>query len=117
MEGAHSDQSLRSVFEDSHFELCILETGYRKPLTMLTLSDKPILQRTLRWHTLFRVKAELDQFREGLRTCDVLSLVEQYPDKMAIFFTHRRQDLTRGMSIGFDDWKGGGVSKWIPLQH
>ena len=88
---------MRAVFEDSNFELCILETGYRKPLTRLTLSDKPALMTTLKLHLLFRVKPELDQFRDGLKACGVLGLVQRYQQLMAPFFVHTEKDLTQGV--------------------
>ena len=65
----------------------ITETGYRKPLSLLKLEDIPQLKQTLRDHVLVKVKAELDQFCEGLTTLGVLDKVKMYPSLMAPLFT------------------------------
>ena len=69
-------ESLQSLFEDSSFESMILETGFRKPLHLLTMEDKPGIQETLRAHVILKVKPEMDQFSERLRTCGILDAVE-----------------------------------------
>ena len=63
----------------------IVETGYRKPLCMITVEDIPGLKQTLRDHVLVKVKAELDQFCEGLNTLGVLEKMKKYPVIMAPF--------------------------------
>ena len=65
----------------------IIETGYRKPLCRLTMEDVPGLKQTLRDHVLVKVKAELDQFCEGLNTLGVLEKMKRYPSLMAPLFT------------------------------
>lgn len=57
----------------------IIETGYRKPLCRLTMKDVPGLKQILRDHVLVNVKAELDQFSEGLNTIGVLEKMKKYP--------------------------------------
>lgn len=99
MEAADSDESLRAAFEDSSHELLILETGYRKPLSMLTMSDQQDLVKMLKAHILFRVKPELDQFRNGLKTCGILEAVESHLELMSPLFTCTRCDLTGGVCI------------------
>ena len=65
----------------------IIETGYRKPLCRLTMQDVPGLKQILRDHVLVNVKAELDQFSEGLNTLGVLEKMKKYPLLMAPLFT------------------------------
>lgn len=65
----------------------IIETGYRKPLCRLTMEDVPGLKQTLRDHVLVKVKAELDQFCEGLKTLGVLEKMRKHPSLMAVLFT------------------------------
>ena len=66
MEAAGSNESLREVFDDIEHEMVMLETGYKKVLSMLALSDKASLQATLKTHMLLKVKPELDRFMDGL---------------------------------------------------
>ena len=74
----------------------ILESGYVKPLTFLSLEDVCILKQTLRDYTLVRVKAEIDQFIEGLSALGVLETVRKYPALMSPLFTNLKKPLTKG---------------------
>ncbi len=53
------------MFKNPDHESALLETGYRKPLFTLVMAD------TLKAQVLLKVKPELDQFCEGLSTCNV----------------------------------------------
>lgn len=92
-----SDESLRAVFDNEDFQLAILETGYRKALSMLVMPDKPIIENILKAHVLLRVKPELDQFGEGLRLCGVWDSAIRYPELMAHRFTYVEVDLNTGV--------------------
>jgi hypothetical protein len=46
---------------------------------------------------LLKVKAELDQFVEGLTVCGVLDVVRAHPMLMASYFVHVPLDLSAGM--------------------
>lgn len=96
LEGAECGESLRGVFGNATFESLILETGYRKPLSQLTMDDKPAIRQTLRAHVILKVKAELDQFCEGLQTCGVLSAVMEHPSLMAPCFLWADVEVTPG---------------------
>lgn len=84
------------VFDDSDHELILLETGYRKSVQSLTLSDRPRLVKNLKLYALVRSKAELDQFCEGLRECGVLEAVRQHPAVMEPYFLHMPMELSAG---------------------
>ncbi len=92
-----TDEDLRGTFDDSDHELVLLETGFRKPLSMLVMADIEVIQKTLKNHLLMRVKAELDQFQEGLAVCGVGEGVQRYPHLMAPRFMHTAVQLCRGM--------------------
>ena len=79
---------MREIFDDPDHELAILETGYRKPLSILSVSDKAAVASTLKTHVLARVKPELDQFADGLNSLGVLEAVKSHPQLMTPFFTH-----------------------------
>ena len=97
MAAADSDEDLRSVFGSEDFQVAVAETGFRKPLSMLVMSDRPVLVNTLKAHILLRVKPELDQFGEGLRLCGVRDGAIRYPKLMAPRFTYVEVDLNTGV--------------------
>ena len=99
---ADTDESLCAVFDDSDYELALMETGYRKPLSALTLSDRPVIAQTLKNYVFIRVKPEFDQFREGLDVCGVARAVQSHPNLMVHHFVHAPIKLSRG--ITFDMW-------------
>ena len=106
---ATSDEALRGVFDDSDFELALLETGFRNPLTSLALSDRDLIKKTLKNYVFLRVKPEFDQFCEGLRTCGVAEAVQTHPSLMAPCFIHthvNNTELNRGMVGGEKIVKG-----------
>ena len=72
----------------------LAETGYKKPPR---LSDKFEMCSTLKqYHTITKIKAELDQFMEGLETMGVLNMMKQHSDVMKVFFvTSDDTKLTR----------------------
>ena len=107
---------MQGLFDDPDHELTLLETGYRKPLSSLGLSDKTAVANTLKTHVLARVKPELDQFAEGLSVCGVLEAVRNHPDLMAPFFTHVPVELRAGMLV-CDIVRGSRpsvINIWVP---
>ena len=60
------------------------------------MEDKPTIQKVLRAHVLLRVKGELDQFAEGLKTCGILDAVVKYPSLMGPCFLWMDLALTPG---------------------
>ena len=94
-----SDESLRVLFQNPEYELVLLETGYRKPLMTLQMADKTTIKQTLKAQVLLRVKAELDQFCEGLRTYEVIEYTRKYPTLMAPRFMWTLVSLTQGIGV------------------
>ena len=61
-----------------------METGYRKPLALLTCDDKPGIKKAIHdYHTLVKIKPELDQFSDGLKMLNVLQTMKMYPSLMS----------------------------------
>ena len=81
--------------------LLLLETGYRKPLSSLTCDDKPCIKEAVRdYHTLVKIKPELDQFSDGLETLSVLQTVKKYPSLMSPLFVDQGSEcLNKGIVI------------------
>ena len=94
-----SDESLRVLFQSPEYEPMLLETGYRKPLASLQIADKTTIMQTLKAQVLLRVKAEIDQFCDGLRTCEVIEYTRKYPTLMAPRFMQTLVSLTPGTNI------------------
>ena len=67
----------------------LLVTGYRKAICGLGLDDKVSLKAALiDYHSLLEVKAEMDQFMDGLADCGVLEYIRRFSDLMKPLFTN-----------------------------
>lgn len=86
--------------DDVDNEGFILETGFRKPLCQLVCRDKPAIKAALRdHHTLVKIKPELDQFLDGLKTLGVLDEVKKYPSLMEPYLLNMKKvDINKGWS-------------------
>ena len=95
MNQAENDDDLRVCLSiDECLEL-LLATGFCKPVCNLALDDRPnIIAALLHYHLIARVKAELDQFIEGLSTHDFLNIVRKDPNMWKPFFVHSNSKLT-----------------------
>ena len=97
LRAATTDMGVKAVFRDESHSKLIEETGFKKPLDLLHLEDVGDVVEMLRAHSVLRVKAELDQFTDGLRCCGVLGAVREHSSLMSSLFTHCPVDLTAGM--------------------
>ena len=71
----------------------LLETGYRKAIRHLKLSDKDSLRSCLLdYHCMLKVKGAMD----GLEELHVLEILKQYPDILKSVFINERRVLTAG---------------------
>ena len=91
LDGTESDDELRDLFDDDKGNgdnrLLLMETGYRKPLALLTCDDMPGIKKAIRdYHTLVKIKPELDQFSDELKTLNVLQTMKMYPSLMSPLF-------------------------------
>ena len=67
----------------------LLTTGFQKPMCALEVDDRADIRSALvDYHCLFRVKAEMDQFRDGLADVGVLEFFRQNPDLMRPLLTY-----------------------------
>ena len=79
LDEADSDESLRELFGHDDMATLLLETGFRKPLQLLVVNDKQDIAKIIRANVILKVKPELDQFCDGLRTCGVLDAISRHP--------------------------------------
>lgn len=58
----------------------LLETGYRKPISSTSVSDKQeIIASLIDYHCMTKVKAAMDQYIEGLDVLGVLVAIRNNP--------------------------------------
>lgn len=73
----------------------LAETGYKKPPRVGNKFEMCSILK--QYHTITKVKAELDQFIEGLETMGVLNMMKQQSEIMKLFFVaDDKTKLTRG---------------------
>ena len=70
----------------------------------LTVDDKPAILNTLKnHHGIVEVKAEVDQFCEGLVTLGVLDCIKRFPDVMQpLFMDINPIQITKGKCVQWD---------------
>ncbi len=60
----------------------LLEAGFSKPFTKITLEDKSnVCSVLINYHCMTKVKAAMDQYIDGLESLDVLESVRREPVK------------------------------------
>ena len=84
---AQDADELQAVFAMDEAAELLLSTGFRKPLCSLAMEDKECLRSVLLdYHCLLKVKAEMDQFAEGLKSLGVLDMLKRHPDLFSSLF-------------------------------
>lgn len=104
IDSAKDDDELRSLFTDCNNESILLETGFRLPLCRLICTDKGSIKSAIRdYHSLIKIKPELDQFASGLETLGVLQVIKKYPALIAPLFTKHEnaKKIDKGMKLAF----------------
>ena len=65
----------------------LINVGYNKAVTNLTLSNRSeIISSILEFNLFIKVKAAMDQFREGLDSAGLLPPMKQYEDLLRPLF-------------------------------
>ena len=79
----------------------VLEAGYTKPLSLLSISDRVLLMRTLMlYYALLQSRSVLDQLAEGLFALGVLEAMKLYPNLMEpLFVAGLRKPLITGKKL------------------
>ena len=72
--------------------------GFSKSIDELQLSDKPrVLFALIDYHLMVKVKAEMDQYKEGLETLGFMQTLKTNPDEWQSYFMAKKKDLTAGI--------------------
>jgi hypothetical protein len=84
---ADSNEKVREIFENNEASDMLYITGFKKATQKLTFEDRATLKSVLiDYHCIVKVKAEMDQFIEGIATTDVLRLMRHSPAKFKCLF-------------------------------
>ena len=76
-----------------------MATGYRKAVADLTVNDcSSVVKALLDYHLMTKVKAEMDQFRDGLSTFGFLDMMKTNSTIWKPFFVYSSSDMTAGLS-------------------
>ena len=87
-------------FATDEGEALLSETGFRKPLSQLTISDRqPIIDMLLDYYIMVKVKAEMDQFKDGLQVLGFLKVLQENPQLFRQYFMNVEVPLTAGNII------------------
>ena len=70
--------------------------GYRRPISLITLSDRREIVELLKCHSFKITIPEITQFAEGLESLGVLDYMKKYPDIMRELFVYHTPSLTAG---------------------
>lgn len=69
----------------------LFETGFQRPTSSLTLRDKDDLVNTISsYHTVIKVKAEIDMFVVGLESLRIHEFIKLYPTLMKSLFVNEK---------------------------
>ncbi|XP_019857667.1 PREDICTED: G2/M phase-specific E3 ubiquitin-protein ligase-like [Amphimedon queenslandica] len=92
---AETVEELKSIFDDDTYANALFETGYKKPISSLTLHNKEELTNVIStYHTLIKVKAQIDQFVKGLESLNIHSYMVKFPAIMKTLFVKENEKLT-----------------------
>lgn len=73
----------------------VVEAGYSKPLSKVSLCDQgEIVSTLLAFHLFLKVKGVMDQFREGLQVAGLLHFMTKYTDLLRPLFVDEKHLLT-----------------------
>lgn len=97
IQSAGSNDELIRVCNDHIDE--ILEAGYNKPVSSMTLTSKNEVCKSLKMHhCLLKAMGELDQLKSGLATLGVSNAMATYPKLMIpLFVAGEAEPLTAGI--------------------
>lgn len=93
-----TNDDIKVIFSvDEAFEL-LYATGFRKAVCDLTLEDTAIIKSSLiDYHCILKVKAEMDQFLEGLESLGIIDAIKSQPEVMKpLFVAEISKTITAG---------------------
>ena len=81
------NNEVQVIFAINEAEAMLVDSGYRKPMTKLIVTDAKDLKLALiNQQCMLKVKAYTDQFIEGHEVLGIMNVIRKYPDIMKEFF-------------------------------
>ena len=78
----------------------LIQTGFRKAISSLTLDDvENVSSALIDFHCMLKVKAAMDQFRDGLKCLGLLYMLEENPSLWKPLFVSSGTPLTAGENV------------------
>ena len=99
---AQSDAVLQDVLMRDSSMTCLVEAGYLKALTSVSVNEKNDIVTTITTFYLFvKVKAAMDQFQQGLESAGILQYMKKYTDLIRPMFVDEALPFTAGKYYEF----------------
>ena len=96
MKNASTDDNVKQVFESRIDRF--YQAGITVPIPLLTVDKKSSIIQMTCLNELLKIKAEIDQFKEGMECLGVVTAIQRYPDLLRSFFTIGKETpLTAGI--------------------
>ena len=97
---AEDSVQLKAVLAIDEVQDLLLQTGFRKPVTLLAIADKEVLSAIIDFHFMAKVKCVMDQFMEGLKAVGLLAKIQLQPAVWEPMFVHcNSHDITTGTTV------------------
>lgn len=91
-----NDDDMKQLFRSNLDQF--YQAGIIMPIQSLTVSDKTKIIEMVSLNELIKIKAEIDQFKEGMECLGVVTAIQQYSDIVRSFFTiGKKTPLTAGI--------------------
>ena len=98
MKNASNDDDMKHLYQSNLDQF--YQAGIIMPIRSLTVNDKTKIIKMISLNELIKIKAEIDQFKEGMECLGVVTAIQRYPDLLRGFFTIGKETpLTAGISI------------------
>ena len=79
MDNTETDDDMIMVFSIDETASLLLETGFRKAVCKLTISDRPVVRAAIMdYYCMIKVKASMDQFVQGLQELKIMDYVKAH---------------------------------------
>ena len=90
---AEDPEDLRQVFDIDDALPLLYDTGFNKSISDLRLTDKTsMITSLIDYHLMVKVKAQMDQLKEGLCALGFLDLLMKTPEQWQCYFLARQDD-------------------------
>ena len=98
LKSCETDEEVKMTLSVDEAMDLVMATGYPKPLQILGIEDiREIVQMLLRYRLCVKVKAEMDQFTDGLKALGFLDMLREQPPLWEGYFVPSKTALSPGV--------------------